>query len=144
MSSISPNVTHQPSLYHEVLAARLPSVTSIGLQAAGIPIEALGLRDGSKQILTSCFTFSGFARESMPPSLGGSDVQAETRLHPASVRFLEGVTSSPPARRLSPNGSPYKPKISPVGLQQLAAELSAAAFPTPRHSHFMRDRIAPP
>ncbi len=43
MFPISPNVTHQlmhqPLPYHEVSAACLPSVTSIGLQAAGIPIE---------------------------------------------------------------------------------------------------------
>ena len=113
MSSISPNVTHQPLPYHEVSSARLPLVTSLGLQAAGVPLDALGLRDGKKQVLTACFTFSTFARESMPPSLGGLDVLAEARLSPASVAFLAGVTATSPARRLSPNGSPYKPRVLP-------------------------------
>ena len=45
MAHISPNVTHQPLPYHEVSAARLLTATSDGLQGAGIPIEALGLRD---------------------------------------------------------------------------------------------------
>ena len=34
MSSISPNVTHQPLPFHEVSAARLPALTFAGLQAA--------------------------------------------------------------------------------------------------------------
>ena len=114
MSSISPNVTHQPLPYHEVSSARLPWVTSLGLQASGVPLEALGLRDGKKQVLTACFTFSAFARESMPPSLGGLDEQAESCLSPASVTFLAGVTASSPAKRLSPNGSPYYESYSPV------------------------------
>ena len=137
MSSISPNVTHKPLLYHEVSAARLPSVTSIGLQAAGIPIEALGLRNGSKQILTSCFTFSSFARESMPPSLGGLDESAEARLGPVSVQFLTGVTGSSPARRTSPNGSPYKPKApspTPAVRPAVAPKGPESLVILPRHS----------
>ena len=49
----------------------------------------------------------------MPPSLGGLDVLAEARLSPASVAFLAGVTATSPARRLSPNGPPYKPRALP-------------------------------
>ena len=64
MAHISPNVTHQPLPYHEVSAARLPTVTvtSDGLQGAGIPIEALGLRVDRKHVLKSCFTLSAYAR----------------------------------------------------------------------------------
>ena len=80
MSHLSPNVMHQPLPYHEVSASRLQSVTIDGLQAAGIPIEALGLILGSKHVLTSCFQLSAFAREHMPPSLGGINELAESRL----------------------------------------------------------------
>ena len=125
MSPISPNVTHQPLPYHEVSSARLPLVTSLGLQAAGVPLDALGLRDGKKQVLTACFTFSTFAPESMPPSLGGLDVLAEARLSPASVAFLAGVTATSPAKRFSPNGSPYKPRAQP----QPAANLQLIHVP---------------
>ena len=125
MSSISPNVTHQPLPYHEVSSARLPLVTSLGLQASGVPLEALGLRDGKKQVLTACFTFLTFARESMPPSLGGLDERAESRLSPASVTFLAGVTASSPAKRFSPNGSSYKPRVQP----QPAANLQSIPVP---------------
>ena len=63
MSHISANVTHQPLPYHEVAASRLLAVTTDGLQAAGIPIEALGLRQGQQHFLKSCFTLSAYARE---------------------------------------------------------------------------------
>ena len=88
MAHISPNVTHQPFPYHEVSAARLPSVTSDGLQGAGIPIEALGLRVVRKHVLTACFTLSAYAREQMPTSLGGTNEVAESRLGPVSTHFF--------------------------------------------------------
>ena len=86
-SYISPNVTHTPLPYHEITASRLPTVTVAGLQAAGIPLEALGARVGTKQVLTACFTFSSFARDNLPPSLGGADMSAELRLTSNSTAF---------------------------------------------------------
>ena len=80
MSSISPNVTHLALPYHEVSAARLPALTYAGLQAAGLPLEALGLRMGQRAFLTSCFTLSSYAQEILPPSLGGENIDAESRL----------------------------------------------------------------
>ncbi len=71
MFPISHNVTQKPLTYFEVLAARLPSVTIVGLQAAGISIDSFGLRVGQNQRLSSCFSFTGFAPESMPPTFGG-------------------------------------------------------------------------
>ena len=117
MSSISPNVTHQPLPYHKVSAARPPSVTPLGLQAAGVPLEALGLRDDQKQVLTACFTFSTFARKSMPPSLGGLDEQAEARLSPASVAFLAGVTATSRLKDSLQTGLLISRELSPNLLQ---------------------------
>ena len=138
MAHISSNVTHQPLPYHEVSAARLLTVTSDGLQGAGIPIEALGLRVDRKHILTSCFTLSAYAREQMPTSLGGTNEVAETRLGPVSTHFLEAVTAASPITRLSPAGSPYKPVV-PVErrLSPLAAdeETPADLWLDPQRDH---------
>ena len=128
MAHISPNVMHQPLSYHEVSAARLLSVTSDGLQGAGIPIEALGLRVDRKHVLKSCFTLSAYAREQMPPSLGGTNDVAETRLGPVSTHFLEAVTAASPITRLSPAGSPYKP-VAPV--ERRLSPPAAAEEPMP-------------
>ena len=100
MAHISSNVTHQPLPYHEVSAARLLSVTTVGLPEAGIPIEALGLRVGRKHVLTSCFTLSAYAREQMPPCLGGTNEVAESRLGPVATHSLEDVSSAPPIQHV--------------------------------------------
>ena len=116
MSSISPNVTHQPLPYHEVSAARLPALTFAGLQAAGLPLEALGLRMGQRAFLTSCFTLSSYAQEILPPSLGGENIDAESRLSPPSKRFLAAATAAAPAleRRVSPLKPAYRPELAAV------------------------------
>ena len=143
MAHISPNVTHQPLPYHEVSAARLPSVTSDGLQGAGIPIEALGLRVDRKHVLTSCFTLSAYAREQMPTSLGGTNEVAETRLGPVSTHFLEAVSAASPILRLSPAGSPYKP-VAPVErrLSPPAAAEEPMLGPTTRSRHATIEAMA--
>ena len=68
---LSQTVRHSVLQYHEVPAARLQIVTNAGLQLAGIPLEALGSREGKKQVVTSCFALSAFAMTVLPPSLGG-------------------------------------------------------------------------
>ncbi len=90
MAHISSNVTHQPLPYHEI------SATTDGIQVAGIPIEALGLRVGRKHVLKSCFMLSANAREPRPPSLGGAIEVAESRLGPVSTHSLEAASSAPP------------------------------------------------
>ena len=102
MASLSSNVTHMPLSYHEVTALRLPLVTAAGLQAAGIPLEALGTRDGKVQVLSSCFTLSPFAKEILPPSLGGTAGESSIRLSPASAEFVRKVWIA----------SPIKPTVS--------------------------------
>ena len=68
---LSQTVRHSVLQYHEVPAARLQIVTTAGLQLAGIPLEALGTREGKKQVISSCFALSAFAMAVLPPSLGG-------------------------------------------------------------------------
>ncbi len=51
---LSQTVRHAVLQYHEVPAARLQIVTTAGLQLAGIPLEALGTREGKKQVISSC------------------------------------------------------------------------------------------
>ena len=98
MASLSSNVTHMPLSYHEVTALRLPLVTAAGLQAAGIPLEALGTRDGKVQVLSSCFTLSPFAKEILPPSLGGTAGESSIRLSPASAEFVRKVRIASPIK----------------------------------------------
>ena len=98
MASLSSNVTHMPLSYHEVTALRLPLVTAAGLQAAGIPLEALGTREGKTQVLSSCFTLSPFAREILPPSLGGTAGENAVRLSPASAEFVRKVRLTSPIK----------------------------------------------
>ena len=124
-SYISPNVTHTPLPYHEITASRLPTVTVAGLQAAGIPLEALGARVGTKQVLTACFTFSSFARDNLPPSLGGADVSAEQRLTSNSTAFLQAVTDKSPVSRVAPVKAVYRP--SPVDVATMPPVPQGAA-----------------
>ena len=70
MASLSSNVTHMPLSYHEVTALRLPLVTAAGLQAAGIPLEALGTRDGKIQVFLSFFTLSPFCKGNLATKSG--------------------------------------------------------------------------
>ena len=87
-----------PLSYHEVTALRLPLVTAAGLQAAGIPLEALGTRDGKVQVLSSCFTLSPFAKEILPPSLGETAGESSIRLSPASAEFVRKVRIASPIK----------------------------------------------
>ena len=138
MSSISPNVTHQPLPYHEVSAARLPALTFAGLQAAGLPLEALGLRMGQRSFLTSCFTLSSYAQEILPPSLGGENID-ESRLSPPSKRFLAAATAAAPAleKRVSPLKPAHRPEL--VLVPPLAPP-SALLGPL-SHDHHLRMRL---
>jgi hypothetical protein len=135
MSFISPNVTHQPLPYHEVSAARLPALTISGLQAAGIPLEALGLRVGRRTFLTSCFTFSSYAQEILPPSLGGENIDAESRLSPPSKKFLAAASATAP--------SPDK-RILPAYLSDLASLAPPIRLPlvpeVHAHDHHLSER----
>ncbi len=67
MDSLSPNVTHMPLSCHEVTALplRLPLVTAAGLQAAGIPLQALGTLDGNMQVLSSFLYSFSFCKENL-------------------------------------------------------------------------------
>ena len=66
MASLSDN----PLPNYEISKSHLHAGTTAGLQAAGIPIAAFGFRRGVQQVLSSCFAFSSFAREGLPPSAG--------------------------------------------------------------------------
>ncbi len=75
--------------YHEVSALRLHLATTSGLVAAGIPAEALGFLRGKKQVISSCFKFSDFARELMLASLGGTCEGTASRIGPIFFGFPE-------------------------------------------------------
>ena len=93
-SHLSPNLTHPALPYHEVSALRLHLVTTSGLVAAGIPADALGSRRGKKQVISSCFKFSDFARELMPAFLGGTREGTASRIGPISSDFVSNVGAS--------------------------------------------------
>ena len=97
-SQHSPGVVHAPLSYHDVPAGRLYAATVAGLQAAGIPLIALGVMRAGKQVISGCFTFSPFATESLPTSLGGSDNSAASSLGPASLHFFREAAAHSPSR----------------------------------------------
>jgi len=116
MASLSPSVVHHPLQYHEIPKSRLAAVTSAGLQAAGIPLEAIGTLEGGKQVISSCFAFSPFARKGLPPSAGGNSEAAELRLSSASATFLASTLRRP---HPSPERTP-RADLSPRRFERLA------------------------
>ena len=91
----SPHVTHAPMLYHDVSSARIEAFTAAGLQAAGIPLAALGERRDGKQVLTSCFQLSIFAREGLPIPAGGAGIMAAA-LSASTTDFMEKANTVSP------------------------------------------------
>ena len=95
---LSPSVTHTALQYYEIPASRLQTITMAGLTMAGIPLEAMGTRQGKKQVLTTCFTFSSFAREVLPPSLGGIGDPVHSEISQTSAEFIQRVESKSPLK----------------------------------------------
>ena len=120
-SQHSPGVVHAPLPYHDVPAGRLYAATVAGLQAAGIPLIALGVMRSGRQVISGCFSFSPFATESLPTSLGGSDDSAASSLGPASLNFFrESKVHSPSRtifqetpRRIVPPAAPVPAVLAP-------------------------------
>jgi hypothetical protein len=139
-SHLSPSVTHSPLPYHEVSAARLPLVTTSGLVASGIPAEAMGLRRGKKQVLSSCFSFSDYARELLPVFLGGTASVSASRIGTAPSEFLAVVAASSPvsASKLRPMPSEVSASNAVAPVQHGHAPVLASGAPatsaTPRGS----------
>ena len=122
---ISQTVKHAALPYHEVPAARLQLVTTSGLQVAGIPLEALGTREGKKQVITSCFSFSTFARGILPTSLGGSSDPTLHEISTVSTDFIRSVESNSPLKLV--RASPIQaPNPTPI-LASLASAPSATS-----------------
>ncbi len=76
MAAPSSNVTHVQLFYQEVTALRLLLVT-----AAGIPLEALGTREGKTQVLASLFYTFFFCKGDLATKSGWNSGQTLIRLH---------------------------------------------------------------
>ncbi len=136
--SISPNVTHQPLPFHEVvLAESSPALTTVGLQAAGISLEAMGLRVGQRAFLTSCFTLLSYAHGDFA-SLVGWQKYRESCLSPPSKQFLVAASAAAPApdKRISPLKLAYRSDLA-----LLAPPVRSSLVPAPEvhvHEHHLR------
>ena len=154
-SQHSPGVVHAPLSYHDVPAGRLYAATVAGLQAAGIPLIALGVMRAGKQVISGCFTFSPFATESLPTSLGGSDNSAASSLGPASLHFFREAAAHSPSRtvfqetprRAPPPAAPVSSRAAPpapVDRGFGASVLEAIARPRGVGGRFAKRVPAPP
>ena len=112
--------------YHSAPRARLVAHTELGLASAGVLGAALGRRDGDLITLTGCIVLAPYAREHLPPDLGGSFLGA--------ARF--GSPSTPSLRTPQSGASAHAPRD--------LIDVPAHAQRVPRDIFAHRGQTSPP